>query len=111
MEIQNIFHLKASARKKKSYIAMLMYNAVEILEYEILIKHATKFYRGLFGQSERNNLTLNGIECETLSKEDRSNLIKPVDMDKIKEVVFSLKHNKGAGPNGLPAYFFRYFGN
>ena len=53
------FHMKASGRKKKNHISMLLNNGSEILGGDNIIKHVTEYYKGLFGQSERTSLSLN----------------------------------------------------
>jgi hypothetical protein len=103
------FHLKASGRKKKNYIFVLQNNGEEILGETEMIKHVTDFYKVLFGPSNICSLNLNGIECAQLTEEDRQELVKPFDLEEIKAVVFELKHNKVAGPDGFPAEFYQTF--
>jgi hypothetical protein len=58
------FHLKASGRRKKNYISVLLNNGEEIYGESDLIKHVTNFYKQLFGPSNVSSLNLNGIECK-----------------------------------------------
>jgi hypothetical protein len=103
------FHLKASGRRKKNYILVLQNNGEEIYGESDLIKHVTDFYKQLFGPSTVSSLNLNGIDCKQLTEEDRHELTKPFDLEEIKRVVFEMKHNKAAGPDGFPAEFYQLF--
>jgi hypothetical protein len=103
------FHLKASGRRKKNYISVFQNNGEEIYGENDLIKHVTDFYKQLFGPSTVSSLNLNGIECKQIFEEDRQELIKPFDLEEIKRVVFDMKHNKAAGPDGFPAEFYQVF--
>jgi hypothetical protein len=68
-----------------------------------------EFHKGFFGPPSVSSLNLNGIECEQLSEEDRQDQVKPFDMEEIKSMVFELKHNKAAGPDGFLAEFYQAF--
>jgi hypothetical protein len=41
---------------------MLLNNGLEILGDDEIIKHATEYYKGLFGQAPITNLRMEGIE-------------------------------------------------
>jgi hypothetical protein len=76
--------------------------AQNFLGADEIIKHATEYYRSLFGQALITDLRLEGIEGEQLTDDVREALMKEFGLEEIKEVVFELKHNKAAGPDGLP---------
>jgi hypothetical protein len=40
---------------------------------------------------------------------DRNWLTRPFDMEEIREVVFSMKHNRAPGPDNIPTEFFQEF--
>ena len=103
------FHLKASGRKKKSKIVSLKYNGHDVLGEDNLIRHATDYYKSLFGPSVISNFRLEDMGGPTLNDDDRASLTKEFDLEEIKEVVFDLKHNKAAGPDGFPAEFYQKF--
>ena len=44
-----------------------------------------------------------------LSDEDKSKLVGKFTLDEIKMVVFSMRHNRAAGPDGMPIEFFQTF--
>lgn len=52
---------------------------------------------------------IDGIECDKLTLEDREMLIASFSMEEIKNAVFGIKHNKAAGPDGLPIEFYQEF--
>jgi hypothetical protein len=87
----------------------LQNNGEEIYGESDLIKHVTDFYKQLFGPSTISSLNLNRIDCKQLTEEDRQELTKPFDLEEIKRVVFDMKHNKAAGPDGFPAEFYQVF--
>lgn len=95
--------------RKKNHITVLMKDNEEIRGDEDLIKHVTEFYKDLFGPSEVTSVRLDGIECNKLSMEDREFLTREFSLEEIKEVVFGMKHNKAAGPDGLPTEFYQKF--
>lgn len=74
-----------------------------------MVKHITDFYKNLFGEPDNNAIRLDGLVCTQLCEEDRKFLTRDFDMEGIKEVVFRLKHNKVAGPDGLPTEFYQEF--
>jgi hypothetical protein len=87
----------------------LQNNGEEIYGERDLIKHVTDFYKQLFGPSTVSSLNLNGIDCKQLTEEDRQELTKTFNLEEIKRVVFDMKHNKAAGPDGFPAKFYQVF--
>jgi hypothetical protein len=73
------------------------------------IKHVTEFYKALFGPSPVTSLRMDGVVCNQLSEEDRQSLIRPFSLEEIKDTIDELKHDKAAGPDGLPAEFYQKF--
>ena len=59
---------------------------------ENLIKHATEYYKSLFGQQDRHELKLDGLIGNRISADDVEMLLAPFDLEEIKEVVFNMKH-------------------
>ena len=70
---------------------------------------ATSFYQNLFGPSQETNISLNHLNMQMLEDFDRNYLTRPFDMEEIREVVFSMKHNRAPGPDNIPAEFFQEF--
>ena len=70
---------------------------------------ATSFYQNLFGHSQESSMNLNHLDMKMLEDNDRDQLTRPFDLEEIREVVFSMKHNRAPGPDSIPAEFFQEF--
>lgn len=103
------FHLKASGRRKKTMITVLQFNGEVITGDDNLLKHITDFYKELFDPPDICSLSLDGLSYNRLSEADRRFLTSPFTLKEIKSVVFGMKHNKDAGPDGFPAEFYQTF--
>lgn len=67
------------------------------------------FFKDRFGPLKASPIRIEGLECNQLFEEGGSFLTKEFDMEEIINVVFSLKHNRAAGPDGLSAGFYQRF--
>jgi hypothetical protein len=94
-------------RRRKKTIAFLDSDHGEIRGQNVISSHIVDFYKGLFGQNESCNMTLNSNFWPT--EGDKSNLTKPFTMGEIKEVVMDMKENSAPGPNGYGVIFFKKF--
>jgi hypothetical protein len=56
-----------------------MNNGSEILGDADIIKHATEYYKGLFGQARVTDFRFEGMDGNQLTKKDRANLRKGFD--------------------------------
>lgn len=77
---------------------------------EDLLKHATDFYKNLFGRSEVNDFNLDpGLwaEHENVNEQDNWALTKNFEEEEIKEALFDMEKNKEAGPDQIPIEFFQ----
>jgi hypothetical protein len=54
-------------------------------------------------------MNLNHLDMKMLDDTDKEYLTRPFDMKEIREVVFSMKHNRAPGPDSIPAEFFQEF--
>jgi hypothetical protein len=109
-ENSKYFHLLAKYKRRKLKIMSLSHED-NVAQDDDEINHlATSFYQNLFGPSQETNISLNHLNMQMLEDFDRNYLTRPFDMEEIREVVFSLKHNKAPGPDSIPAEFFRSFG-
>jgi hypothetical protein len=100
---------KASGRKRKNKIAQLI-NGDNIIEGdENLLKHATEFYKSLFGQSDRTGVGIAFDFPVIVSPDENEDLTKLFSFEEIKDIVFSLDHNKSPGLDGFPNEFYQFF--
>jgi hypothetical protein len=75
-----------------------------------IIKHATKYYKDLFGPSESPIFSLDP-DCwdqnEKITEEENIQLIKPFSEDEIRKVIKSMKRNTAPGPDHMPVEFYQ----
>jgi hypothetical protein len=76
---------------------------------EVLLAHATEFYKKLFGESERSGILLEANFPHTQYEVDNWDLTKEFEMEETKGIVCSLAHNKSPGPDGFPKEFYQFF--
>jgi hypothetical protein len=100
---------KANGRKRKNRIIQLVEGENIIEGDENLLSHATEFYKSLFGQSERSGVWINFDFPDRVSEDENEDLTKPFSFEEIKDIVFSLAHNKSPGPDGFPGNFISSF--
>jgi hypothetical protein len=108
--IHSFFHRVANGRKRKQTIYSLNDGIRVISGDEELLKHATNYYKTLFGLGNGNVFDLNYEPWpvdENVSAQENLELVKPFDADEIKKALFSMEKNKAAGPDGYPIEFFQ----
>ena len=103
------FMIKASGRKRRSKIFRFIQDEGIIQGDEQLLKYATDFYKKLFGPVELLPVSLNIPLTDMLFDVDKSKLASKFTLDEIKTAVFSMRHNRAAGPDGMPIEFFQTF--
>lgn len=69
------------------------------------MKYITNFYKQLFGPPPENDFTLNLEGIAMLSEAEKERLIRPIEMEELKKVVFGMENNKAPGPDGFPVEF------
>jgi hypothetical protein len=110
-ENSRYFHLLAKYKRRKLKIMTLTHED-KVAQEEDEINHlATSFYKNLFGPSQESSISLSHLNMKMLDDTDRDSLTRLFDMEEIREVVFSLKHNRAPGPDSIPAEFFQEFWN
>ena len=63
----------------------------------------------MFGHPDISTVNINVGNVSTISDLDSEHLVQPFSMEEIKDVVFSMEHNKAPGPDGFNAEFYQYF--
>jgi hypothetical protein len=90
-ENSRYFHLLAKCKRRKLKIMTLTHED-KVAQEEDEINHlATSFYQNLLDDTDKDYLT------------------RPFDMEEIREVVFSMKHNRAHGPDSIRVEFFQEF--
>jgi hypothetical protein len=103
------FHRVANGRKRKHTIYSLQDGEMVITGDENLLKHASDYYRDLFGSGSGNAFDLDPElwpKEENVSSHENLELVRPFDMEEIKKALFSMEKNKASDPDGYPIEFF-----
>jgi hypothetical protein len=108
-ENSKYFHLLANYKRRKLKIVSLSHDDIVAQDDNAINQLATSFYQNLFGPSQETDISLNDLNMQLLDDFDRSCLTRHFDMDEIREVVFSMKHNRAPGPDSIPVEFFQEF--
>jgi hypothetical protein len=106
----DFFHRVANGRKRKNTILHFMNNEERVEGDENLLKHATDYYKELFGKGTGNTFPLDPdlwVEGEKVSDEDNNILTQPFCRKEVKDALDQMEHNKAAGPDAIPAEFFQ----
>lgn len=104
------FHSIANGRKRENTIFSFTHEGEKIIGDENLLKHATDYYKTLFGRTDNSSTTFNHCiwaDHERLNMHDNLILDKPFDEGEIKHALFQMESNKAAGPDGFPSEFFQ----
>jgi hypothetical protein len=106
------FFAKANQRRRRKIIANLEDNGVLLTDNSSMIKHATEFYKKLFGKENRDNFRLDDSfwrEEEKVSYEDNLALEVEFTEEEIK-IAIEGSYAKGAlGPDGFSFMFYQKF--
>jgi hypothetical protein len=74
------------------------------------LKHATSYYKSLFGPGEGDAIDVDPSlwhEESKVNMQENYELTKPFSEEEIKYALFQMDKNKAVGPNGLPVEFFQ----
>jgi hypothetical protein len=81
---------KASGRKRKNKIIQLMEGDNVIEGDENLLRHATEFYKSLFGQSERSGVGIDFDFPVRVRDDENEDLTKLFSLEEIKDIIYFL---------------------
>ncbi|WVZ90234.1 hypothetical protein U9M48_036551 [Paspalum notatum var. saurae] len=102
----------ANGKHRKKRIYSLENGSTKVEGHANLKSFITKFYKGLFGEPEKNSFTLDESiirDIPQVSSQENNLLTAEFSESEIKEAIFSMKHNKAPGPDGFPAEFYQRF--
>ena len=103
------FQMVANGKRRKTRIYMLEQEEGIIEGEEELEKYVTKYYKNLFGKSERNNISLDETRKEDIiqvQEEENRILVEEFTEKEVRDAIFQMKHNKAPGPDGFPVEFY-----
>lgn len=104
------FHGIANGRKRKNTIISLKDGDTVIEGDENLLKHATEYYKMLFGPAPGNAFALDPSlwrEDQKVTLEENDALVRPFSESEIKDALFQMEKNKAAGPDNIPIEFYQ----
>lgn len=105
------FHRVANGRKRKNTIHSFVNGDVVIEGTENLLRHATDFYKELFGPANGNMFHLDPNTWsirEKISVEDNDLITSRFTEEEVRKALFSMESNKAPGPDNIPAEFYKH---
>ncbi|XP_073360628.1 uncharacterized protein [Aegilops tauschii subsp. strangulata] len=105
------FHRIANGKKRKNTIHSFSCGDTVIEGTNDLLRHATDFYKELFGPAPGNIFHLDPDtwgQDEKLTDEENEFLTRPFSEEEVKKALFSMKNNRALGPDNIPAKFCRF---
>jgi hypothetical protein len=99
------FHRIANGRKRKNTILSFSSDNGVIAGDDNLLRHATEYYKNLFGPGEGNALPIDPDlwgATEKVTTEDNHVLTKPFSEEEIKEALFQMEKN-----TSIPVEFYQ----
>jgi hypothetical protein len=104
------FHTLVNGRKRKQTIFSLMDGEDRVSGTDNLLKHATSFYKALFGLGKGDAFQMDQdlwpIEDRVTTNENDA-LTGEFTEEEIKSALFQMEKNKATGPDGFPIEFFQ----
>jgi len=103
------FQMVANGKRRKTRIYRLEQEEGIIEGEEELEKYVTKYYKNLFGKSERNNISLDETRKEDIiqvQEEENRILVEEFTEKEVRDAIFQMKHNKAPRPDGFPVEFY-----
>jgi mannosylglycoprotein endo-beta-mannosidase len=104
------FHMIANGRRRKNTIMYFNSEEGRIEGEENLLKHATEYYKTLFGHGFGNTVSLDPdlwVEGEMVSDLDNEETTKLFSETEIKGALDQMEKNKAVGPDGIPIEFYQ----
>jgi mannosylglycoprotein endo-beta-mannosidase len=106
------FHLVANGKHRKTRIFQLEQEEGIICGEAELKKYITKYYKTLFGPSERSMVSMDESSINDIpqvSLLENEMLTEMFTGAEVKEAIFQMEHNKAPGPDGFPLEFYQVF--
>jgi hypothetical protein len=104
------FSTELLMEKKKTYHILSTDDDVNVSGDENLLKHATEYYKWLFGPGIGDALTLDHElwpEGDKVNTQENVELVQPFTEEEVKSALDQMEKNKAAGPDSFPIEFFQ----
>jgi hypothetical protein len=104
--------LVANGKHRKMRIFQLKDGDHIIKGDDQLKEYITRYYKGLFGPNEHEDVTMNvnrRDDIPQMSAGDNEKLIEPFSEMEIRDAIFQMKFNKAPGLDGLSVEFYPTF--
>ena len=106
------FHLIANGKHRRKRIFQLEQDEETIVGHENIKNYITTYYKGLFGEPEKNYFSLvesNTTDIPQISAQENAILTADFTEKEVYEAIMQMKRNKAPGPDGFPAEFYQTF--
>jgi hypothetical protein len=106
----SFFHRISNGCKRKRTIFSLKDGGNIIHGTSDLLDHATAFYKNLFGPAIDSGIRLEDniwSAEEKINDLDREAMDRPFSEEEVKYTIDQMENNKAAGPDGIPAEFYK----
>jgi hypothetical protein len=106
------YHLLANGKHRKQMIFQLEQDGAIITGDKNLKEYITNYYKGLFGSTEVNLVSLMEEQIQNIprvSNLENDILTAEFSEKEVKQAVFEMEHNSAPGPDGFPTEFYQVF--
>ena len=106
------FQMVVNGKRRKTSIYRLQQEEEAIEGEDNLQEYITNYYKNLFGNSERNDFSLDETirgDITQVLEEENSMLTEQFTEKEVLDAIFQLKHNKAPAPDGFPGEFYQVF--
>lgn len=102
----------ANGKRRKTRIFRLEQDKGVIRGEKNFRNSITKYYKDLFGASQRNVFSLDETQMGNIPQVSEVENVRLTDEfyeKEVREAIFQMKHNKAPGPDGFPVEFYQVF--
>uniref|UniRef100_A0A2N9GQ47 Reverse transcriptase domain-containing protein n=1 Tax=Fagus sylvatica TaxID=28930 RepID=A0A2N9GQ47_FAGSY len=101
------FHKMANSHRRNNYMDKVEVDGVVYEEESEIREQVVHFYESLYQESESWRPTVDGLEFDVITANERALLERRFDKDEVLQVVKDLQGDKAPGPDGFTMAFFQ----
>jgi hypothetical protein len=101
------FHKMANSHRRYNYMDKVEVDGVVFEESSEIREKVVHFYESLYQESETWRPTVDGLEFDVITANERAVLERQFDKDEVLQVVKDLQGDKAPGPDGFTMAFFQ----